>query len=241
MAPDFEVNNSPHNFDHSKSVEWFETAKKKFNPDLWNYTQGADSLAKFEEFMKGDILVFLYNRKDNSTYSKSPFYRTTCNVLFDKKEKAKCITVDMDSCPEIPEYFGLHAEQTMTIYFKDGAPIPVNMDQVKQSRNPIGEWIQRADYKIKRVVRIENEDDIEVFEEEAPIVFLVLEEGKEDLGKVFAGLSVNYPEMVFAWLVRSEKTEEFEDQINAQYRLIKSARSRILQTLRVGKLELNDR
>lgn len=232
MVPDFQVQDSPHDFDYSKAGEWLENAKQKFNPDMWNYTQTARSFGQFEEFMKEDLYVFFYNKKDESTYSKAPFYRTTCNVLFDNHEKVKCITVDMEATPQIPKFFGLHPAQTLTIYFKDKAPIPVNMDNVKQSRNPVGEWMERIRSVINQVVEIKEEDDVEVFEEEAPIAFLVVEEGNEEVVKIFSGMSANYSEMVFAYLVRNDETEKLESMINEKKRLLKSGKSKITNFFR---------
>ena len=225
MVPDFKVQDSPHDFDYSKAGEWLKNAKEKFNPEMWNYTEMARSLGQFEEFMNQDLYVFFYNKQDESTYSKAPFYRTTCNVLFDKKENAKCITVNMEDTPQIPKFFGLHTNHTLTIYFKDKAPIPVNMDNIKQSKNPVGEWMGRIRNVINQVIEIKEEDDIEVFEEEAPIVFLAVEQGNDEIVKIFSGLSANYPEMIFTFLVRNSETEALENMINKKNRLLKSGKS----------------
>ena len=123
----------------------------------------------------------------------------------------------MEEHPEIPDFYGLNSSQSMVLYFHNRAPIVFKFDQMQKTKQPIDSWMKDVKTKVQNVRVVKDEGDLDVFENSNSLMFLIVDEDNRDLGEMFAGVSINYPDLQFAYMLRNKSTKQLEQEINEQY------------------------
>jgi hypothetical protein len=198
---------------------WLEESKKTFQPSEWDGFTEPESLEEFLNLIdsREDAYVLFYNRDDNSTYSTSPFFKTSTEILFQSKPKMGALTVDMMKTPEIANYYGIPSSHTIVFYFYKKAPIVFKLDQMEKTKKPIDQWMKDVQNKVKNTRIVKEENDLDVFENSNNLVFLIIDEDQKSVGEMLAAVGFNYPDLQFAYMIRTEETRQLEQDINEQY------------------------
>ena len=205
--------------DPERANEWLNEAKNHFNPAEWKFSDDIDSLEEFKGIVESNLenYVMFYNPDDSSTYSTSPFFKTSCEILLESKSKLRNITVNLKEHREIAGYYGIPPSNTLIAYFYHGAPIMFKFDHLQKTKRPVDVWISNVQEKAKNVRKIQHEDDMDIFENSNHVIFLITDEGQESYGQLFSALSYNYQELQLGWMVRNESTAALEKQINERH------------------------
>ena len=205
--------------DPKLSEQWLKNARDKFNPESWNNSMEVESKDQFMDIItrNKEVYVFFYNRKDNTTFSLSPFFKTTSMALHDDNPSFPIITIDMEKTSDIAELYGIPPTHSIIMYFYQKAPIVVKFDQMEKSSRPIQEWMKKVKTKVEKVQVIRNQDDLDMFENMNKLVLLIVDKEQESLANTFAALSFNYFDLNFSFILRDEETVKLEKEINDQF------------------------
>ena len=200
---------------------WMKEAQSKFDPSSWSDSDECDSLKRFLQILDSndEVYVFFYNKQDKRTFSASPFFKTTSRSLHDMNPSLPILTVNMETSKDISSYYGLPGTHSISMYFFQGTPIVLKMNQIEKSQRPVFNWMEKMKQKVGQVRKVESEDDLDAFENSSILKFLIINKEDSKLGNMFAALSANYPELGFSYMVRSEATAGLEEQINKDYDL----------------------
>lgn len=211
----------PFEVDPKLAEEWLARAKKNFNPKSWANSADIDSLDSFQQLLDthDEIYALFYNASDNSTFSTSPFFKTTSMALHDDDPGFPIITVDLANAVDIAKYYGLSSAHTIVLYFYQKAPIVFKYHEIERSPRPLRKWMDEVKQKVKGVVKMESEKDLMAFENSDNLMFLMVEEGREDMGRMFAAVSANYPDLQFSWMVKDEYTQGLQEDVCEEYKL----------------------
>ena len=205
--------------DPSQAESWLKESKETFDPASWEGFREFQSLEEFLKELQGtdEAYVLFYNREDNATYSTSPFFKTSSEILKESKPLLPTWTVDMVASPEISNYYGIPTTQTIVFYFYKKAPIVFKFDHMEKTKRPIDQWMKDVKMKADGVREVKDENDLDVFENSNNLIFMVVDKDKEHLAHMMAAVGFNYPELSFSYMLRSESTLQLEKDINEEY------------------------
>ena len=210
--------------------EWLKNSKEQFDASSWSDSEEVTTLMKFLSLLEinDEMYTFFYNPDDSQTYGITPFFRTTCSMLSMSIPNIKNLTINMKENPDIANYFGIPIGYSTILYFYKKAPIIFKLNPMQQEKQPVDRWISNIKNKSKLVRKIEKEEDMDVFENSSTLILLLVNEQDIDLGETFSALSLNYPELTFAWMVKGEDTKDFEERINEDFGFESSENNRMI-------------
>lgn len=205
--------------DTTEAESWLTESKNTFQPSEWENFTEPESLEEFLKLLdeKEDAYVLFYNRDDNATYSTSPFFKTSTEILFQSKPNMGAMTIDMMKTPDIPNYYGVPNTHSIVFYFYKKAPIVFKLDQMERTKKPVDQWMKDVQQYVRNIRIVKEENDLDVFESSNNLVFLIVDKDQKNFAEMFSALGFNYPDLHFAYMIRSKHTLPFEKDINDFY------------------------
>ena len=158
-----------------------------------------------------------YNTNDDTTYSTTPFFTTSANILKQSNENLATWTVNMLETPDIPNYYGIPNTNTTVFYFYNRAPVVFKFDHMEKTKQPIDVWMKNVRRKADNIKVVNDENDLDVFENSNRLIFMIVDEEQKDIAEMMAAVAFNYSDMQFSYMLRTDKTMAIEEEINEQY------------------------